>query len=169
MDRVIAGFVRGRLTICLCQIVLFTIAYLIIGVPAAFIVGPIVGLLTLVPYGASLGMPVAMLLMALSPTLHNDFRDSWWFIIGAPVLVQGISQVLDDYILTPKIQGKNTDMSMPMILFASIAGGVLGGVYGLLLAIPVAACAKILYLELLVPRLKAWAAGKAADPLPFSR
>ncbi len=64
---------------------------------------------------------------------------------------------------------RNTDMSMPMILFASIAGGVLGGVYGLLLAIPVAACAKILYLELVVPRLKAWAAGKAADPLPFSR
>lgn len=169
MDRVIAGFIRGRLTICLCQIVLFTIAYLIIGVPAAFIVGPIVGLLTLVPYGASLGMPVAMLLMALSPTLHNDFRDSWWFIIGAPILVQGISQVLDDYVLTPKIQGKNTDMSMPMILFASIAGGVLGGVYGLLLAIPVAACAKILYLEILAPRLKAWAAGTAADPLPFSR
>jgi predicted PurR-regulated permease PerM len=169
MDRVIAGFVRGRLTICLCQMVLFTIAYLIIGVPAAFIVGPIVGLLTLVPYGASVGMPVAMLLMALNPTLHNDIRDSWWFIVGAPMLVQGISQVLDDYILTPKIQGKNTDMSMPMILFASIAGGVLGGVYGLLLAIPVAACAKILYLELVVPRLKAWAAGKAADPLPFSR
>jgi predicted PurR-regulated permease PerM len=169
MDRVIAGFVRGRLTICLCQMVLFTIAYLIIGVPAAFIVGPIVGLLTLVPYGASVGMPVAMLLMALNPTLQNDIRDSWWFIVGAPMLVQGISQVLDDYILTPKIQGKNTDMSMPMILFASIAGGVLGGVYGLLLAIPVAACAKILYLELVVPRLKAWAAGKAADPLPFSR
>jgi predicted PurR-regulated permease PerM len=169
MDRVIAGFVRGRLTICLCQIVLFTIAYLIIGVPAAFIVGPLVGLLTLVPYGASVGMPVAMLLMALSPNIHNDFRDSWWFIIGAPIFVQGISQVLDDYILTPKIQGKNTDMSVPMILFASIAGGVLGGVYGLLLAIPVAACAKILYFEIVLPRLKAWAAGTAADPLPFSR
>jgi predicted PurR-regulated permease PerM len=169
MDRVIAGFVRGRLTICLCQIVLFTLAYLIIGVPAALIVGPIVGLLTLVPYGASLGVPVAMLLLALNPTVHADFRDSWWFIVGAPIVVQGISQVLDDYVLTPKIQGKNTDMSMPMILFASIAGGVLGGVYGLLLAIPVAACAKILFQEVVLPRVRAWAAGKAADPLPFSR
>ncbi len=169
MDRVIAGFVRGRLTICVCQIVLFTLAYLIIGVPAAFIVGPIVGLLTLIPYAASLAVPVAMLLMALNPSVNGDFRDSWWWIVAAPVVVQVISQIMDDYVLTPKIQGKNTDMSMPMILFASIAGGVLGGVYGLLLAIPVAACAKILLQEIVLPRVQAWAAGQIADPLPINR
>lgn len=169
MDRVIAGFVRGRLTICVCQMVFFTLAYWLIGVPAPLIVGPIVGLLTLVPYGAALGMPVAMLLMALDPSISSGIRGTWWWIIAMPILAQGISQVMDDYFLTPKIQGKNTDMSMPMILFASIAGGVLAGVYGLLIAIPVAACAKILFLEVVMPRIKAWAAGKAEDFLPIER
>lgn len=169
MDRVIAGFIRGRLTICACQIVFFTIAYWIIGVPAPLVVGPLVGLLTLIPYGAALGMPVAMLLMALDPSISSGVRATWWWIIATPIVVQCISQVMDDYFLTPKIQGKNTDMSMPMILFASIAGGVLAGVYGLLIAIPVAACAKILFLEVLMPRIKAWVAGKAEDVLPIER
>jgi predicted PurR-regulated permease PerM len=60
-------------------------------------------------------------------------------------------------------------MSMPTILFASIAGGALGGVYGLLLAIPVAACLKILAKEFLWPRVEAWVKGEAADILPISR
>jgi predicted PurR-regulated permease PerM len=114
-------------------------------------------------------MPFAMALMFLSPTTHGDFRDHWWWILAAPIGVQIISQVLDDYILSPTIQGKNTDMSMPLILFASIAGGVLGGFYGLLLAIPVAACGKILVAELVFPRLHAWSKGKAQDILPIDR
>lgn len=169
MDRVIAGFVRGRLTICACQIVLFTLLYWLIGVPAPFIVGPLVGVLTLAPYASSLGMPVAMALMFLSPTAHGDFRDNWWWILAAPIGVQIISQILDDYILSPTIQGKNTDMSMPLILFASIAGGVLGGFYGLLLAIPIAACGKILVAELVLPRLHAWSKGTTQDILPIDR
>jgi predicted PurR-regulated permease PerM len=169
MDRVIAGFVRGRLTICICQIVLFTMLYWAIGVPAPFIVGPLVGVLTLAPYAASLGMPVAMALMFLNPSAHNDFRDNWWWIVVAPIGVQVISQILDDYILSPAIQGKNTDMSMPLILFASIAGGVLGGFYGLLLAIPVAACGKILVTELVVPHIRAWSKGTKSDLLPIDR
>lgn len=169
MDRAIAGFVRGRLTICACQIVLFTIAYKLIGVPAPFIVGPIVGLLTLVPYAAGIAVPVIVLLLWLAPAGDpgDGMRAQWWFVVLAPVVVQVISQVLDDYVLTPTIQGKSTDMSMPLILFASIAGGVLGGFYGLLLAIPVAACVKILFEELVLPRIKQWAAGKASDPLPI--
>lgn len=164
-DAVIAGFIRGRLTIAACQIVLFTVGYWIIGVPVAFIIGPIIGLLTLVPYLASIGVPLAMVLLGLEG--QTDFRGAWWWIIGAPLAMQGISQVLDDYILSPRIQGKNTDLNMPLILFASIAGGVLAGVYGLLVAIPVAACLKIVLREVFWPRIEAWTMGRAPDPLPL--
>ena len=54
-----------------------------------------------------------------------------------------------------------------MILFSSIAGGVLAGFYGLLLAIPVAACVKILLNEVFWPRFKKWAEGKEQDFLPI--
>ncbi len=170
MDRVVAGFVRGRLTICAIQMVLFTIGTWIIGCPAPLIVGPLVGLLTLVPYAAGLvGMPIVMLLMALNPDAPEGFRSTWWWIVGAPLVLQIISQVLDDYILSPAIQGKNTDLSMPIILFASISGGILAGFYGLLVAIPVAACAKIVFEEVIMPKVKAWAKGEAQDPLPIGR
>ena len=169
MDAVVAGFVRGRLTICACQIVLFTLGFWAIGVPAPLIVGPLVGLISLVPYAAGLAMPVVMVLMALNPDAPGGLRSEWYWIIGAPLFLQGISQVLDDYVLSPLIQGKNTDLSMPLILFASIAGGLLAGFYGLLVAIPVAACAKILFEEVVMPKVKAWAKGEAQDPLPIGR
>ncbi|MBL8756923.1 MAG: AI-2E family transporter [Phycisphaerae bacterium] len=168
MDAVISGFVRGRLTICAILIGYYTLAYWLIGVPAPLILGPIIGTLALVPYAAGIGMPLAMLLIWVGPNLAG-FQSEWWWIVFAPIGVSAISQVLDDYVLTPTIQGRNTGMDTPTILFASLAGAVLAGFYGLLVAIPVAACLKILLRETVWPRLREWAAGKATDPLPISR
>ena len=78
-----------------------------------------------------------------------------------------LGQFMDDYVLTPRIQGKTTGMDTPTILFASLAGGVLAGVYGLLIAIPVAACIKILLKEVFWPRFKAWSEGRRRDFLPI--
>jgi predicted PurR-regulated permease PerM len=165
MDKVIAAFIRGRLTICFIQMIVFTIAFTIIGVPAALILGPVVGLLTLLPYVAGLAVPLVILLMWLDPP--TGFRGLWWWIVFAPIMAQVFSQLIDDYVLTPRIQGKATGMDTPTILFASIAGATLAGMYGLLLAIPVAACIKILLQEVFWPRFRAWAEGRARDFLPL--
>ncbi len=166
MDRVIAAFIRGRLTICAVLMVYYSTAYWLVGVPAPLILGPIIGTLALLPYIAGIGMPIAMLLMWLQPPLPGWQGEWWWNIVG-PVLISVGSQTLDDYILTPTIQGKNTGMDIPTIVFASIAGGTLAGVYGLLLAIPAAACIKILLREVVWPRFQAWGAGRTSDPLPI--
>jgi len=165
MDRVIAGFVRGRLTVAGVQIVVYTVLYWIIGVPAPLIVGPIMGILTIVPYASGVAAPIAMVLMWLDPA--GGWRGEWWWIVGGPLVVLAITQVLDDYILTPLIQGKATNMDVPTILFASIAGGALAGFYGVLVAIPVAACLKILLKEVFWPRFRAWSEGRAPDVLPI--
>lgn len=168
MDRVISAFVRGRVTIALILAVVYTMGYWIIGVPAPLIFGPLVGLVSLAPYMSGvIGVPGAMLLMLLSPS-SVEWQTNWWWIAFAPVGVLMVGQVLDDYVLTPIIQGKGTDMDMPTILFASIAGGVLGGFYGVLLAIPVAACLKILITEVVWPKFQDWSEGRARDPLPIS-
>ena len=166
MDLVIAGFIRGRLTICAITITYFTIAYSIIGVPAPLVLGPVVGLLSLAPYAATLGMFIVMLLLFLDPT-SSGLTASWYWIIFAPIATHALQQTMDDYFLTPTIQGKTTDMDTPTILFASLAGGILAGFYGLLLAIPVAACIKIVLRRIVWPRLQAWAKGEAKDPLPL--
>lgn len=169
MDQVINGFVRGRLTICALLVLYYTVAYWAIGVPAPLILGPIVGVLCLMPYIAGVvGIPVAMLLLWAGPTTF-EFQSAWWWIVFAPIGVSSASQILDDYILTPAIQGRSTGMDTPTILFASLSGAVLAGFYGLLVAIPVAACIKILLREVVWPRLKEWGEGRARDPLPISR
>lgn len=167
MDAVIAGFVRGRLTIAFVLAGVITVAYWLIGVPMPLVFGPVVGALVLVPYGQTVGLPIAMFAMWMQPS-PVAWQQEWWWIVFAPIGVYALGQVLDDYILSPLIQGRSTGMDTPTILFASIAGGVLAGVYGLLLAIPTAACVKILLREVFWPRFRAWAEGKERDFLPIS-
>jgi predicted PurR-regulated permease PerM len=167
MDEVIAGFVRGRLTICAILMVFFTVGYWFIGVPAPLVMGPLMGVLALIPYAQGIGAPASMLFMALQPV--PGYQGTWWWIVAAPLGMLAVAQFLDDYVLTPRIQGKSTNMDTPTILFASIAGGTLAGIYGLLVAIPVAACIKILLREAFWPRFKAWAEGRERDFLPLER
>ncbi|MBL4591569.1 MAG: AI-2E family transporter [Phycisphaerales bacterium] len=164
-DRVISGFIRGRITIAVIQSVVFSIGFFLIGVPGAFILGPIVAFLSIVPYLALVGVPIAVVLLLLQG--YADFRGAIWWVIGAPTALYFLGQALDDYILTPKIQGKSTGMDTPTILFASLAGGALFGIFGMLIAIPLAACAKILIQEIFWPKFKDWAEGRASDPLPI--
>jgi predicted PurR-regulated permease PerM len=165
MDVVIAGFVRGRITVAAVLVVVYTLVYWMIGVPAPLIVGPIMGVLTIVPYASTIAAPVAMILMWLDPA--GGWRGEWWWIIGGPLVALAVTQFLDDWVLTPAIQGKATNMDVPTILFASIAGGALAGFYGVLVAIPVAACVKILLREFFWPRFRAWSQGRAPDMLPI--
>lgn len=166
-DHVISGFIRGRITIAFIQAIIFSIGFFLIGVPGAFILGPIVAILSIVPYLALVGIPIAVSLLWLQGFPEGSFRNTIWWTIGAPVAMYFIGQALDDYVLTPKIQGKSTGMDTPTILFASLAGGALFGVFGLLIAIPLAACTKILIQEIFWPRFNDWAEGRAADPLPI--
>lgn len=167
MDQVIAGFVRGRITICAIIGVWATIGYWVIGSPAPLVFGPLVGALFIVPYVHALMIPVVIIAMAIDPS-GVAWKSTWWWIMLGPIIVYVTCQLLDDYVLTPTIQGNKTGMDTPTIVFASMAGGALMGVYGLLIAIPLAACIKILLREVFWPRFKAWAEGRARDFLPIA-
>lgn len=167
MNAAVSGFVRGRITIAAIQSVVFAIGYLAIGVPGWIILGPLVAFLSIIPYAALVGVPISIILLYLHPNAI-EFQDTIWWTLAAPIALYVAGQALDDYVLTPAIQGKSTGMDTPTILFASLAGGALAGIYGLLIAIPVAACIKILLQEFFWPRFKRWAQGKERDFLPIS-
>ncbi len=132
-----------------------------------FLVGPLVGLLFMVPFLHVLSIPLGIILLWLQPS-EITWQNTWWWIIFAPIGVDVFGQFLDDWVLSPMIQGKTTEMDMPTILFASMAGGALAGMYGLLVAIPVAACIRIVVKELFWPRFRRWARGEERDFLPLS-
>lgn len=164
MDRAIAGFVRGRLIVALILGIFYSTAFALIGVPAPLLLGPIIAFLAIFPYAPVLALPVAIVLLWLEP--HAGVRGAWWWILFVPIAVYQVGQALDDYVLTPRIQGDATGLDTPTILTASIAGGTLLGLFGLLVAIPLAACLRILVREVFLPRYRAWTAGERGDFLP---
>ncbi|MEM6930766.1 MAG: AI-2E family transporter, partial [Myxococcota bacterium] len=125
-DRVISGFVRGRLTIALIQAVLFTIGYWLIGVPVPMLIGPAVAVLSIVPYLAVVGIPVSIILLYIEPN-GGGWMDSIWWTVLAPTVLYNLGQWLDDYVWTPTIQGKEVGLGTATILFATFAGGAIMG------------------------------------------
>jgi len=92
---------------------------------------------------------------------------AWWGVLVWPTLVFALVQALDGWLLTPLIAGKATNLDPVTIFVAVLAGGSVLGAYGMLLAIPVAACIKITIQEVILPNVRAWVRGEAEDPLPF--
>jgi predicted PurR-regulated permease PerM len=170
MDNVVAGFVRGRIVISLIMGVMLAVGWAIFGVPYAIVLGFVVGLFCAVPYLGGVGIPLAVVALAFRELGEPEVeRMAWWGIILWPTLVFGIVQFIEGYVLTPMIAGKATNLDPVTILVVVLAGGSIMGVYGMLLAIPVAACLKILCTDVLLPKIRAWTAGKAEDPLPIDR
>lgn len=168
MDEVVAGFVRGRIVISLIMGLMLGIGWWICGVPYALPVGLITGVFCAVPYLGGVGVPIALIL-ALVSWLDQPASERWalWIVIVMPIVVFSIVQIVEGYVLTPMIAGKATNLDPVTILVAVLAGGSVLGIYGMLLAIPAIACGKILFLEVLMPRVRAWVRGETRDPLPI--
>ena len=147
MDRAVGGFIRGRILIALIMSVMFAAGWWLL-------LGLVTGFLTIIPYASALGWFVALLVILA------DGGNSERSLVDALLLasaVFAVVQAFEGWFLTPWIQGKELSMHPLTILTLVLIGGAIGGLYGMLLAIPVAACGKILFQEVLSDRLQAWA------------
>ena len=168
MDGAVAGFVRGRIVIAAIMGGVLAVGWMIVGVPYAILLGLGIGVLCAVPFLGLVGIPIAVGLLFLEQLgLSEETRMAWWGIILWPTLVFSFVQALDGWVLTPLIAGKATNLDPVTIFVAVLAGGSVLGAYGMLLAVPVAACIKITLQEIVLPNIRAWAHGEANDPLPF--
>ncbi len=167
MDAAVSGFVRGRIVIAFIMGVLLAIGWMIAGVPYAIVLGIVVGVFCAVPFLGLIGIPLSVGLLFLEQMgVAEAQRMAWWAILLWPSLVFGIVQALDGWVLTPLIAGRATNLDPVTIFVAVLAGGSVLGAYGMLLAIPIAACVKILLQDEVLPNMRAWARGDARDPLP---
>jgi predicted PurR-regulated permease PerM len=157
MDEAVAAFFRGRLVISSIVAVLFSVGWspLLADIPYWLVLGISAGILNFIPYAAGLAWLAAIFSKSLDIGFGNDF--DLWSIIIWPSLVYGMVQFIDGGLLTPWIQGRSLNLSTVTIIIVVLIGGALGGIYGLLLCIPIAACAKILFTELVLPHLHQWA------------
>ena len=167
MDQAVGAFFRGRLFIAFIMALMFGIGWYWAEVPYWTLLGLGAGILSLIPYAATLSWPLAILIKYLDMSTGSQAFDNFWMeLLVWPSMVYLCVQLLEGWILTPWIQSQSTDMSTGTILLVVLIGGSIGGVLGLILAIPFAACFKIIVREIIVPRVKEWRAVIEAPTAP---
>ena len=156
MDRSVAAFVRGRLIQALVMGLLLSVGWWLAGVPYWLLLGMGCGLLNLVPYAAVAGCLVAVGMSCVHALAGPDAAFSWSVVIW-PVVVYVVVQLIDGWAVEPLVQGKATDLDPLTVLLVVLIGGALAGLLGMLLAIPAAACVKILLREVVLPAWRTYA------------
>jgi predicted PurR-regulated permease PerM len=153
MDEAVSGFFRGRLAIALVSAMLYSVGWALTGIRYWFLLGLITGVLTIIPYASLIGWPLAIVLKYLDVLSGGTGDFDLMTVVVWPSLAYLVVQFIESWLLTPWVQSQSMDMHAVTVLIVVFIGGALGGFYGLLLAIPIAACLKILVQELLLPRL----------------
>lgn len=140
VDDRLAAFVRGQLTVCAVLAVIYSLGLWAAGIDLPFTVGLLAGALFIVPYlGTLVGVVLASLLAILD--FGFDVHLVW---VG---LVFGGAQLIEGYVLTPKIVGDKVGLHPMVVIIALLVGGGLLGIWGMLLAIPVTATLSVLATE----------------------
>ncbi|MEX0654595.1 MAG: AI-2E family transporter [Phycisphaeraceae bacterium] len=171
MDASVAAFIRGRLIQATVVAVVLSVGWWLAGVPYWLLLGVGSGVLNLIPYAAVVGWPVAVVLTWLYAMTGGDASEvangaaidvelDLWAIVVWPSVVYLFAQGLDGWVVEPIVQGQATNLDPLTVLLVVLLGGSLLGLLGLLIAIPAAACIKILAKEVLLPRVRAWAAAR---------
>ncbi|MCM1522441.1 MAG: AI-2E family transporter [Muribaculaceae bacterium] len=146
-------YFRGQALIAFIVGILFSIGFLVIGLPLAIVVGMFIGVLNMVPYLQIISIiPVTLLCLVCAVGGQADFWPMFWQAIAVYVIVQAIQ----DLILTPRIIGKVMSMN-PAIIFLSLSvWGTLLGFIGLIIAIPLTTLLMAYYEEYIIaPRQRA--------------
>jgi predicted PurR-regulated permease PerM len=126
-------YFRGQALVALCVGILFTIGFLIIGMPMAVVLGLFIGLLNLVPY-LQLVSIIPTLFLCLVCTVDKGI--DFWTIFWECMAVYAIVQAIQDFFLTPKIMGKAMGLNPAIILLSLSVWGTLLGFLGLIIALP---------------------------------
>lgn len=132
VDKVVAEFMRGQLSVMAALCVFYSLGLWLVGLEMALSIGLIAGLLSFVPYlGFALAFILAVLLALLQFTSLAQV---------VPVLIVfGVGQLLESFILTPLIVGNRIGLHPVIVILALLASGQLFGFAGVLLALPVSA------------------------------
>ncbi|MEM6620746.1 MAG: AI-2E family transporter [Pseudomonadota bacterium] len=133
LDRVMAGFVRGQLTVCMILGCFYAVCLMFVGLDFGLLIGVFAGLVSFIPYVGSVLGGVISIGVATAQFWDNPV----WIVAVAIIFV--IGQAIEGNFLTPKLVGDKVGLHPVWLMFALSAFGVLYGFVGLLIAVPAAA------------------------------
>ena len=131
---IIESFFRGQMLIGFILGVLLSIGFTLVGLKFGLLIGLVLGALNIVPYlGTIIGLATVVPLAFFQP-------GGGWPLLGLVFLVKTIVQLIESWVITPKVMGERTGLHPVTIIVAIFFWGTaFGGVLGMLLAIPLTA------------------------------
>jgi predicted PurR-regulated permease PerM len=138
IKKVWSAYLRGTLALMFIVGLVFTIVYLIIGLPGALIIGFLAGLFSLVPELGPLVTAIIATSVALVEGSYYLPLSHFWFaflVVGIYVVLINLKGIW----LRPRIMGRSVHLNEGLVFVAIMAAIVYQGILGALIVIPVIA------------------------------
>ncbi len=131
-DRVLSAWLRGQLLCCAILAAYYAAALSAAGLELGLTVGLMAGLLSFIPYVGSLTGFVTAVVLAVA-------QFGTWNEVLVVVAIFVVGQVVEGYVIYPRLLGDRVELHAVWVIFALFAGGIAFGFLGVLLAVPMAA------------------------------
>ncbi|MDD2523425.1 MAG: AI-2E family transporter [Endomicrobiia bacterium] len=135
IDSVMGKYIRGQIIEIIFVGTFSIVGLSILGVNYAFLIGIVAGLCNLIPYlGPAVGLITAVIVVAV------QFQSM--LVVIKVICLFLIIQQIDNNVVQPIVVGQNVNLSPVVMMFALLAGAEIFGFLGILLAVPIMALLK---------------------------
>lgn len=147
LDRVLDGYIRGQVWMCLIAWVLVTLGLLLLGVRYPFTLGLVAGVTRAVPVIGPLlgGIPIILICLISTKSIETTSL----LLVGFTLM-----HFLESKVLLPKIVGHEVDLHPVSVIVSLLIGMEFFGFLGVFLAVPIAAVLKIVLTEWHISQLE---------------
>ncbi len=146
LDRVFSGYIRGQLTDAFVMMLLISLVLSVTGVKFSVVIGICAGIGNLIPY---FGPIVAYVSTTLVCLMNGEMQTLIVSLIALFVV-----QALDGNFIGPKLLSSSIKIHPLIIIISIIIGSAVGGFLGMLLAVPVGAYFKLVFVRFINHRLQ---------------
>jgi predicted PurR-regulated permease PerM len=139
ISKVAQQYLGGRLVSIVILAILYVIGFSIIGLKNAALLSAITAVMTFIPY---VGPFIGGLLPFFMAMIDGSYNQALWVVI-----IVSLAQVFDNYFIEPYVVGGSVSISPFFSIFILILGGVVWGIAGVILFLPLLGIIKIIFEE----------------------
>ena len=154
LDTVLGGFIRGQLVVSSILSAYYASAFALLGIELSLVLGLMAGFFNVIPYVGILSVLVLTFLIAF---IHGATLATY---VGLGI-VFAVGMGVEGSFLTPRIVGRKVGLGPLTLIIALLVGGELLGLTGMVLAVPIAAIAKV-FLDVYMDRVRSSESFKGA-------
>lgn len=151
IEEIICSYLRSRFIVSIVKGVIAFCVLLALGFPGAFTLALLLGMFSILPV---IGPFIAFIAVGLVGLVDGGVTGGGLAGLGVAAALSVTLELLEGYVLLPRIVGRGLGLSDFAVVLAMLFGAALGGILGVLLAVPVVAIGGVLYAEFLRPVMR---------------